>query len=64
MCVFRIVISDVESVAFRSVSFGMDGGVSRIVAFKTIQKEVLDVHIGNESRNIINKSSDLMRSGG
>ena len=32
--VFRIAISDVESVAFRSVSFGMDGGVSRIVAFK------------------------------
>ena len=31
---FRIAISDVESVAFKSVSFGMDGGVSRIVAFK------------------------------
>jgi len=55
--VFRIATSDVESVAFRSVSFGMDGGVFRIVAFKTVQKEVLDVHIGNESMNIKNKSN-------
>ena len=29
-----------------------------IIAFKTIQKEILDVHIDNGSRNMINKSSD------
>ena len=29
-----------------------------ISAFKTIQKEILECHIDNGSRNMINKSSD------